>query len=347
MPSDKTWTKTQAEALLDALLDKKLTHQSGNGWKPSVWTDVISAVNAVDPASQKTSTQIQNKLKHLKGVYEDYQYVLGHTGTGWNDEAKHATNTAEYVEDFIRTHGDQYKRCFAKPCPYYDKLDELYDGAKSRATGEHVLLLGKKKKNLTSKTQASSKAKATKASKKTSANKENLDSDSDILNGGNGAYMAGPVTAEEGEGDGMKDVASDDELTVSPPKKKRARADSDDDDDAEKPTRRRSRFNSSGSTQRNADAGFAMAKSIEGLSNAISEPVVLKNDSSHIAQVVKILTAFPDLLPDDPAGVFYDAVTEAFGDNESKSCIFIATEDPVRRKGIIQGILRRANLVVA
>ncbi|KAJ7192884.1 hypothetical protein GGX14DRAFT_405940 [Mycena pura] len=345
MPSDKTWTNAQAQALLDALLEKRLTHQSGNGWKPSVWSDVVAAVNAVDPESQKTSTQLSSR--QLKGVYEDYQYVLGFSGTGWDDHGKHATNTEEYVEDFIRMHGEQYKRCFKKPCPYYDKLDELYDGAKNRATGEHVLLLGKKKKKTsTAQTKASKKSAALKASKMTTAtaNKENVNFDAGMLDARDGPSTPRRANEERAEGDEM-DIASDDELLVSPVKTKRTRAESDNDDDADRPARRRSKPGSSGSAQRNADAGFAMASSIEALSSAIAEPVVLKTDLSHVDNIVSIFETQPDLLPNDPDGLFYDTVTQALSENEGKARIFIATKDAGRRRGIINGILRKANLV--
>lgn len=118
-----------------------------------------------------------------------------------------------YLTHQAQMHGDQYKRCFKKPCPYYDKLDELYDGAKNRATGEHTLLLGKKKKKTSTKASRKSEAAAPKASKTTTtANKENLNIDPSLLDAHDAPSTPRRATVERAEDDGM--MASDDELLV-------------------------------------------------------------------------------------------------------------------------------------
>ncbi|KAJ7791982.1 hypothetical protein B0H14DRAFT_3499888 [Mycena olivaceomarginata] len=62
----------------------------------------------------------------------------------WNNDDKHATNTDEYIANFIKTHGKDYAKCFKRPCPYYEKLDIIYDGMKNKANGEHVVHLASK-----------------------------------------------------------------------------------------------------------------------------------------------------------------------------------------------------------
>jgi hypothetical protein len=59
----------------------------------------------------------------------------------------------------VQAHGTKYTRCFKTPCPYYTKLDELYDDMINKATGEHVMHLGNpKKKRKTKKTSDPSTA---------------------------------------------------------------------------------------------------------------------------------------------------------------------------------------------
>jgi hypothetical protein len=44
----------------------------------------------------------------------------------------------------FQAHGDKYAKCFKKACPFYAELDSLYDGLRNRATGDHVVHLGRK-----------------------------------------------------------------------------------------------------------------------------------------------------------------------------------------------------------
>ncbi|KAJ7818388.1 hypothetical protein B0H14DRAFT_2601269 [Mycena olivaceomarginata] len=53
----------------------------------------------------------------------------------WRVPASHASNLAQ-------AHGTKYTRYFRTPCPYYTKLDQLYDGMVNKATGEHIVHLG-------------------------------------------------------------------------------------------------------------------------------------------------------------------------------------------------------------
>ncbi|KAJ7839270.1 hypothetical protein B0H13DRAFT_2366920 [Mycena leptocephala] len=78
-----------------------------------------------------------------KEAFEAYLFVEKFSGSGWDDEDEQATNTDEYIEDFIATHGKQYAKCFTKPCLYYTLLDSLYVGLRNRATGYHVVHFGK------------------------------------------------------------------------------------------------------------------------------------------------------------------------------------------------------------
>ncbi|KAF8156497.1 hypothetical protein K438DRAFT_350478 [Mycena galopus ATCC 62051] len=135
--------------MLNTLIGKKSSHQSGTGWKPSVWTDVVDAVQQVDPTTDpmKDKAKVISKLNDVKDIFTLYLFVEKFSGMGWDDEEKHAINTPEYVQAFLVTHGKTYTRCFKKPCPFYTQLDELYDGLTNRATGEHVIHFSQKSKH--------------------------------------------------------------------------------------------------------------------------------------------------------------------------------------------------------
>ncbi|KAJ7785108.1 hypothetical protein DFH07DRAFT_763721 [Mycena maculata] len=124
---------------LSSLLEKKASHQSGNGWKPSVWPDIVKAMAAANPGTepQKDMT-VKSKLEYMR-LGPAYIFVAKFSGTGWDAE----DNTQQiYIKDFIPTHGKKYAQCFKIPCPYYIELDTLFDGMKNHATGEHVIHLG-------------------------------------------------------------------------------------------------------------------------------------------------------------------------------------------------------------
>ncbi|KAJ7266320.1 hypothetical protein C8J57DRAFT_1619701 [Mycena rebaudengoi] len=140
------WIDPEVLAMLNKLIELKESHQSGNGWKSSVWTLVISAVQAANltAESKKDQKKVKSKLDYLKATFEDYLFVKKLSGTGWDDEEKHATGTTDYIDGFAATHGQKYERCFETPCPY-TLLDTLYDGMKNRATGDNAIIFGRRK----------------------------------------------------------------------------------------------------------------------------------------------------------------------------------------------------------
>jgi hypothetical protein len=40
------------------------------------------------------------RLLQLKATFEDYLFVKKLSGTGWDDEEKHATGTTDYIDGF-------------------------------------------------------------------------------------------------------------------------------------------------------------------------------------------------------------------------------------------------------
>jgi hypothetical protein len=64
--------------LLNTLLEKKSSHQSGNGWKPSVWPDVVKAVQLVNPNAMpaKDQTKVMSKLDDVCFLHVTWPLAL-------------------------------------------------------------------------------------------------------------------------------------------------------------------------------------------------------------------------------------------------------------------------------
>ncbi|KAJ7204332.1 hypothetical protein GGX14DRAFT_398186 [Mycena pura] len=352
------WSAVQTTAALNVLLANKSMHQSGNGWKPDVWTQVVKAckdkVKSVRLASIEVWTSLM--MSQIKANYEDYLFVGKFSGTGWDDEAKHFTNVTIVVEEFLEIHGQKYKKCFNKACAFYDLLDQLYDGAKSKATGSNVVHLGattNKARGATStmardgaveivasggavakKAMRRGRALKQKPSATQDANKENLENPID-----DALDVSGPLT------DVVDLPSSDDELILSPKRKHgRVCAESDDDTtDASQVKRcRRSKPDTSSSGKRNADTGFALSTSFNKLPEALTQTqtVMTAADVSHVDDVIKILDDNPTLLPPDPDGELYDIVARSLSKDPTEARRFIATVNEVRRKRIVLNVLK-------
>ncbi|KAF7348749.1 Myb-DNA-bind-3 domain-containing protein [Mycena venus] len=349
--SKAVWIDSEVLAMLNKLNELKLTEMSGNGWKPSVWTPVIAAVEAANPTAKpkKDKTKVKSKLDYLKGVFEDYLFVKKFSGTGWDDENKCATNTEDYIEEFVAAHGQKYAKCFEKSCPFYDELDNLYEGLKNKATGDHVVTFGKR---------SASKKKRTKSSQN-STEKENPDppTASQTTPGtesGDRAPMTPLNMSLQNDGEGSAEPY-DDELSRSPPKpspptRRRTRADSDaeDEDDVTKGRKRLKSDSSTSSTataRRNAAAGSQIARSVDNLAASMGKPIVTTEDMSHVNDVVEILKD-DTLLPPDPNGRLFRHVLKALTGNRALALGFIAEDRHVRRKGVIAGILEDAGITV-
>ncbi|KAJ7477713.1 hypothetical protein FB451DRAFT_1243045 [Mycena latifolia] len=348
------WIDSEVLAMLNKLIELKESHQSGNGWKPSVWTPVIDAIQAANPTAEpkKDQKKVKSKLDYLKSTFEDYLCVKKFSGTGWDNEEKRATGTTDYIEGFVATHGQKYEKCFEKACPYYMELDTLYDGMKNRATGDNVVSFGRKssKKNKTSNEQENSgDASGSTASKTTPSNDSGARAPMSELNIGVDDDREGASGSNGGAG------AYDDELSRSPPKpsqptRSRTRAVSEDEDDSDvsKARKRHKSDSSAGSSstaKRNAAAGSQLARSVDNLATSMGKPIVTSEDMSYVAEVIEILKD-DSLLPPDPNARLFRHVLKALSNDRALAMGFIAEERHVRRKGIIAGILEDAGIQI-
>ncbi|KAJ7731926.1 hypothetical protein DFH07DRAFT_968592 [Mycena maculata] len=250
----------------------------------------------------------------MKDIFDKYLFVEKFSGTGWDAEDKHATNTEEYIKDFQATHGKKYERCFKTPCPYYSKLNTLFDGMKNRATGEHIVHLGPRKQS------------GKQSRSRDDSNKENpLQQDTSAAtppltdtNPRTPMVNLTVMTNEEAEAGSGIGEPYDDELSLSPKRAslKCKRAESDNKTKiSPKESRKRQKSDSSSVARRNAEAGTQLSRSI------------LKDKT---------------LLPPDPKGKLFRCVSSALGREPALAHIFILEEDRDRCKGILEGILEEA-----
>ncbi|KAJ7032221.1 hypothetical protein C8F04DRAFT_1185275 [Mycena alexandri] len=284
------WIEPEVNALLDELAANKDTHMSGNGFKPAVWAKVVPKVVDAnpDPAMKKNKTQCMGKLNY--------------------------------------THGKEYGRCFTTPCPYWTKLNTLFDSMINKATGENVVHLPTAKKRRSCKAKdtsttpaASSSASVTAASTSRTplqpiASSSNNVSTGDISIDDNitliDPKLGAAAVGDSGGGAGV----FDDELGLvchvhcvhpgppNPKTKKHVRADTDDEnDERRKPKRQRSELG--GKACCNAEAGLQISHALKNFAMFMAQPLVTTEDLSHVNKVVEILKD-KTLLPDNPHGKF-------------------------------------------
>ncbi|KAJ6450854.1 hypothetical protein C8R47DRAFT_1230045 [Mycena vitilis] len=349
MGKQAVWIDAEVLAMLNTLEEKKDQFQSGNGWKPTVWPSVVTAVHLANPSASppKDQKKVKSKLDYLQETFALYLFVEKFSGSGWDEAGKHAVNTEQYVEEFAQSHGKQYRRCFETPCPFYQQLDQLYDGLKNKATGDHVIHFGTKK--------STTRRKSTNKENPAASGSNDTSTATATPSDDTRAPMAPHNVDGEAASGSDKAVGSfDDELARSPVKpsndRKRTRAESEDagndDTDSTKRRKREKSDTSSGSVaRRNAEAGTQLSRSVDNLAASMAKPIVTMEDLSHVDDVVRIL-GDDSLLPPDPRGKLYRLVLSALSSNPALARGFIIEERPERRKGMVIGILEDAGIQV-
>ncbi|KAJ7703923.1 hypothetical protein B0H17DRAFT_1193855 [Mycena rosella] len=357
------WIPAEIIAMLDELAVLKATHMSGNGFKPQAWAKVVPKVINANPdtTQQKDKTQCMNKLAYLKKVFVLYVFVRKYSGTGWDDEEKHATNTKEYIEELTKTRGKDYMCCFTTPCPYWMQLDTFFEGMNSRATGENIIHLPTKKTRIC-KNKNKNAATAPSASTSTShtplqplASSSNTNGPADSFLGDDDHTLVDPdIGAAPAAVLGLGGAATgpfDDELgsvSPSPKSKKRQRANTDDENnngannECRKPKRQRSE--SGGTARRNAEAGTQISCALDNFATVMAQPLVTSEDLSPIKEIIEILRD-KTLLPEDPRRKLYRAVSKVLSHNAAQARLFILEDDRTRHMGILEGILEDAGLL--
>ncbi|KAJ7789117.1 hypothetical protein B0H14DRAFT_3503405 [Mycena olivaceomarginata] len=308
------WIDPEVVAFLDGLIDKKTTHQSGNGWKPTVWPEIVALVQAANPTADPKKDQVKSSEK--PGPVPFRQEV------GWDDEENDATATAEFIETFIKANGPKYTKCFKKPCPFYTKLNEIFDGLVNKATGEHVVHLSGDKRKLGKKSNALKKAPApATAETSVAALGDSSEKENNVVE----------VDKGQGGSKGKGRAVFDDELSMSPREKvtrKRERAISDDDNTPQAQLHKHKKSDSStrSMAHRNAEASPQLTKSVKTLSAAMGMPIITSEDLSYIDKVINILKD-KSLLPPNPKGQLFRIVCQKQSGDPGLICYLIVKED--------------------
>ncbi|KDQ13608.1 hypothetical protein BOTBODRAFT_175327 [Botryobasidium botryosum FD-172 SS1] len=128
-PDKVKWTHTEETILVDTLLvQKELGLQSENGWKPSVWTTVVSALHEnfrVD--TPKQAKHCKSWWQRLRSQFRIVQTLCEQSGFGWSDALQMVTAPAHVWDAYISSH-PKAQPFRTKAFPMFDKLSTIIDG---------------------------------------------------------------------------------------------------------------------------------------------------------------------------------------------------------------------------
>ncbi|KAJ6536184.1 hypothetical protein B0H19DRAFT_382955 [Mycena capillaripes] len=353
-----SFTRPETNHALDFLLKDPSQYLSGNGFKTKACTDISVSLKKKFPGRPiRSKDVVGNRLRYVKHAFEDYEFVRGKSGVGWDDELKMATAEADFIKKFIEEHGDKYLKCFKKPCPYYNRLAQLFGG--NKATGAHILHLTKPKKSKASAASGTgSGSSSTSASKRkrTCQPLENLDNENIDIDSGTADTVPKPPPSPK---------PYDDELLPAPPKRSRLSdttidLDDDSDNENEQPKKKKAsardrdhdRSTSAGSSSggrrasRNAEMGNQIARGLKMIGEGMSAPLITKADTSHVDAIVEAFIADPTLLPADPEGEYYALFLDALSSNEMRARVFIKTQNRIQRIALIKRVLTEKEIDV-
>ncbi|KAJ7022546.1 hypothetical protein C8F04DRAFT_1272467 [Mycena alexandri] len=340
--ASNNFTVPETNHALDFLLKDPAKYLSGNGFKEKACTEISTSLNTMFPNRPiRKKNVVGNRLRYVKAAFEDYEFVHGKSGVGWDDEHKMATAETEFVETFVQ------------------------------ATGAHVLHLTKRtKKSTSSSTSVSVSASASTstsalASVSSSATApsspstpkckrarqplENLDND--IIN----------IDSESALNQPPSPKPYDNELLPAPPKRRRLRDepghDNENNDESKKDdgngdeskkkasARDRDRSVSASSSSgdrralRNAEAGNEIARGLKMIGEGMSAPIITKADTSHVDAIIDAFGEDPTLLPEDPDGEYYALFLDSLSANAIRARSFVKATNRIQRIALLKRVL--------
>ncbi|KAJ6555175.1 hypothetical protein DFH09DRAFT_1318363 [Mycena vulgaris] len=358
--SSLNFTGPETDYALEVLQSDTTKYLSGNGFRAKAFTAISTALTKQFPTRPKRTTDnVGNRMRYVKGIFEEYEFVRGKSGVGWDDGEKKATAESDFVKKFTEQYGDKYAKCFKRPCPYYNRLAQLFGG--NRATGD-------KSSSASTSTSASTSASAS-ASAPASAPASTS------------AAPPSPSSPQKRKGprqplenlhndtinvdlDFPNQPASpkpyDDELL--PPAAKRRRlpdpvANEEEIENSDQPKskagardrdRSASATSSSGGRRvsRNAETGSEIARGLKLIGQSMSAPIITKADTSHVDAIVDAFTDDPTLLPDDPEGEYYALFLDALSANEMRARVFIKTVHRIQRIALLKRVLTEKEMEI-
>ncbi|KAJ7732747.1 hypothetical protein DFH07DRAFT_968322 [Mycena maculata] len=362
-----SFTELETNYALDFLKNDPSQYLSGNGFKAKAFTEISAALRKWFPMRPiRSKDTIGNCLRYViivpplkaftlifgqvKGIFEEYEFVRGKSGVGWDDGEKKATAETNFIKQFTTEYGDKYAKCFKKPCPCYNHLAELFGG--NKATGEHVLHLAKSKKKVKlspSSTSASvSASTSTSVAVSTSPLKrthhqplENLQND--IMN----------IESDSAPNQPLSPKPHDDELRPPPAKHRHLSETTGNDDETENSdlsrtkagVRDRDRSASASSSSggchasRNTETGSEIVCGLKLIGQGMSVAIITKANTSHVDTIIDAFTADPSLLLNDPDGKYYALFLDALSANEMRARVFIKTPNRIQRIALLKHVL--------
>ncbi|KAF8160580.1 hypothetical protein K438DRAFT_2025770 [Mycena galopus ATCC 62051] len=336
------FTEEDANYVLNLLLENTVAYMSGNGFKKKAYTTLSDKLNARFPnRPTRSKEQVRNRIAYVKRIFEQYEFVRGKSGVGWDDGEKRASAETEFIDRFVEEYGKKFKKCFERTCPFYDRLAQLFGG--NKATGANVLHLKKKKKD----TKTSSTSSSTTGSSLTATS--SLTAASSSMTASTRKRAREPTLISHPL------LPLQNHMTTSSFPGSRTAVDisiSEDEND-EKPQPNRHNRSISGASSsggrrssRTTEVGNQIARGLKSIGEGMSAPLITKADTTHVDKVIDVLTNDPTLLPDDPEGQYYALLLDALGSNEKRARAFVKTTTRIHRIALLKRIFAEQEVAV-
>ncbi|KAJ6560868.1 hypothetical protein DFH09DRAFT_1364702 [Mycena vulgaris] len=355
--SSLNFTGPETDYALEVLQSDTTKYLSGNGFRAKAFTAISTALTKRFPKRPKRTTDnVGNQMRYVKGIFEEYEFMRGKSGVGWDDGEKKATAESDFVKKFTEQYGDKYAKCFKRPCPYYNRLAQLFGG--NRATGDKVLHLAKSK---------SKKSKSSSASTSASASA----SASGFGSAPGSAAPPSPSSPQKRKGprqplENLQNDAIDVDLDfpnqpaspkpyddeLLPPTAKRRRlpdpvANEEEIENSDQPKSKAGARDRDGRrVSRNAETGSEIARGLKLIGQSMSALIITKADTSHVDAIIDAFTDDPTLLPDDPEGEYYTLFSDVLSANEMCAHVFIKTVHRVQRIALLKRVLMEGCRIV-
>ncbi|KAJ6522432.1 hypothetical protein DFH09DRAFT_1330570 [Mycena vulgaris] len=311
--SSLNFTGPETDYALEVLQSDTTKYLSGNGFRAKAFTAISTALTKRFPTRPKRTTDnVGNRMCYVKGIFEEYEFVRGKSGVGWDDGEKKATAESDFVKKFTEQYRDKYAKCFKRPCPYYNRLAQLFGS--NRATvilRIHIRirlcfclrLRLRLRSRLRSQLRFGCSSLSVVPQKRKGPRQplENLQNDAIDVDLD---FPNQPASPKPYDDELLPPAAS---LTPSPMKKRSRTA-----------TSRSQRLVHATATVRPRPP-----RAQEGVS--MSAPIITKADTSHVDAIIDAFTDDPTLLPNDPEGEYYALFLDALSANEMRARVFIKT----------------------
>jgi hypothetical protein len=99
-------------------------YRGQNGWVKEGWNAIVERMNQKFTSTKFVVSQLKDREQRLKRDYNTVTLLLSKSGFGWDPNLKMATTIAEKWEELP----ESLQKFKDKPFPYYDDLDEIYNG---------------------------------------------------------------------------------------------------------------------------------------------------------------------------------------------------------------------------